>query len=60
MSGLLRYGRYVAYSSHASSDAAEDALFTYFATGEISEAEKPMVKRFGKRWYIFVKEEYED
>jgi len=43
---------YFAYSTHKTLDAAELALEDYFADGIICEAERPHIKRIGKRWCV--------
>jgi hypothetical protein len=46
---------YFEYSRHATRDAAEDALASYFAEGIICEGERPKIERVrrGKRpWLV--------
>jgi hypothetical protein len=43
--------RYI-YSKHKTREGAERALEEFFATGEVSEGERPRVERVGSRFYV--------
>lgn len=47
----MHASRYI-YSTHRSRDAAAAALEDYFATGEVSEGERPDIEHHHSRWCV--------
>jgi uncharacterized membrane protein len=43
---------YFVYSRHATRERAEMALEDYYATGEISESERPYITHIRNRWCV--------
>jgi hypothetical protein len=48
----MTYSLYFVYSFHKTRAKAEQALETYFASGIVSEGERPRVARCGKAWAV--------
>jgi len=46
-------GHYFAYSNHVTFGAAEAALEQYYASGRISDSERPYVAKSGRLYAVF-------
>lgn len=43
---------WVIYSEHKTSENAELALEDYYASGQVSESERPTIRKVGRYWCI--------